>query len=241
MTRFRTGHALPGGWSEMVEIPEQGGCVLNELMAKYGSDKATHGFCPFYESFFGPIREDVKKVLEVGVYHGASMLAWLDYFPNAKVLGIDDGTFQQQWPLGTDRAQVYIADQGARTQLALFLARAGDGFDLILDDGSHTMWGQQVSLACLLPAVKKGGFYVVEDLHSSFFPVIGYEQPRRYYATGCDFPLTTTFDVLDQWPDLKSDYVTQDEWDRLVARVGKVEVFGGDGDHKHITSMLEVK
>ncbi len=214
---------------------------LHELMAKYGSDKAQHQFCEFYESYFGPVREDVKKVLEIGVYYGSSMLAWLDYFENAQVLGLDDATIQHAWPNLKDRALVYVGDQGSRVCLAQLLAVAGGDFDIVLDDGSHRMWDQQVSLGCLLPAVKKGGFYVVEDLHSSFFPVIGYEKPRRYYATGCDFPLTNTFDVLEQWPDLKSDYLTQDEWDVLVAKVEKVEIFDRDGDHGHVTSVLEVK
>ena len=214
--------------------------TLHELMAKYGSDKAQHGFCEFYSRFFEPVRESVEKVLEVGVYRGASMRALLDYFPNARVLGLDDGSFQQEWSFGTDRAQCYIADQGARTMLARFLERESD-FDLVIDDGSHTMWGQQVSLACLLPAVKPGGFYVVEDLHSSFFPVIGYEQPRRYYATGSDFPLATTHEVLANWPRVESDYVTLGEWDALVARVGDIHLFDRDGDHKHMTSVLEVK
>ena len=214
--------------------------TLNDLMVKYGSDKAQHGFCDFYESFFSPVRESVKSVLEIGVYRGASMRAWLEYFPAAKVYGIDDGTFQQSWQFGTDRAQVYIADQGSRTMLAEFL-ECISGFDLVLDDGSHTMWGQQVSLARLLPAVKKGGFYVVEDLHTSFCPVVGYAQPRHYYATGSDFPLTTTYEVLSKWPDVKSDYMTQDEWDALVARVGPIHLFDRDDDHGHMTSLLEVK
>ncbi len=63
--------------------------MLHDLMAKYGSDKAAHGFCPFYEDFFAPVRMDVKSVLEIGVEDGASIRGWLDYFPNATVWGLD--------------------------------------------------------------------------------------------------------------------------------------------------------
>ena len=34
--------------------------MLNELMVKYGSDKADHGYCDFYEGYFGPIRESAE-------------------------------------------------------------------------------------------------------------------------------------------------------------------------------------
>tara|TARA_R100001224_G_C3937969_1_gene121205 strand:- start:252 stop:626 length:375 start_codon:yes stop_codon:yes gene_type:complete len=42
----------------------------------------------------------------------------------------------------------------------------GRDFDLIIDDGGHTMRQMQVSLTMLLDAVKSGGYYVIEDLHS---------------------------------------------------------------------------
>lgn len=218
--------------------------MLNDLMKKYGSDKADHGFCEFYESFFGPIRESAKTFLEIGVYYGASMRAWLDYFPNAMIYGIDDARWQQTWDFGTDRAGIALADQASRIDLAGFIENICPEYDIVLDDGSHTMWGQQVSLACLLPAVKVGGFYVVEDLNSSAYPVASYSSKGKIlqrYATGCDFPLTTTLDVLDQWPNLKSDYMTQDEWDYLVAHVANVDIFDRDGDHMHSTAVLEVK
>ena len=217
--------------------------MLDALMRKYGSDKADHGYCEFYEGHFAPIRESVKAFLEIGVFKGASARAWLDYFPVARVLGLDDGHFRAKWSFGTDRAQVYIGDQGARSSLKVVAGDNPGGFDIVLDDGSHTMWGQQVSLAGLLPSVKTGGLYVLEDLHTSFSPVVGYRWPNGVlygYATGCDFPLTTTHEVLSKWPDVKSDYMTQDEWDYCVAHVGKVEIFDRDNDKKHMTAVLEV-
>jgi len=42
----------------------------------------------------------------------------------------------------------------------------GDNFDIIIDDGGHTMKQQQISLKYLFNAVKPGGYYVLEDLHT---------------------------------------------------------------------------
>jgi hypothetical protein len=41
-------------------------------------------------------------------------------------------------------------------------------YDVIVDDGGHSMMQQLVSLNALLPLVRAGGVYVVEDLGSSF-------------------------------------------------------------------------
>lgn len=51
-------------------------------------------------------------------------------------------------------------------------------FDVIIDDGGHTMSQQLTSVFKLLPIVKPGGFYVIEDLETSLGSkpanVIGY-------------------------------------------------------------------
>jgi hypothetical protein len=42
-------------------------------------------------------------------------------------------------------------------------------FDIIVDDGGHTMAQQTTSLVHLLRKVKSGGLYIIEDLHTSYF------------------------------------------------------------------------
>ncbi len=49
-----------------------------------------------------------------------------------------------------------------------------DYFDVIIDDGGHTMTQQITSFIYLLPKVRSGGMYIIEDLEtinimSSFF------------------------------------------------------------------------
>jgi len=41
-------------------------------------------------------------------------------------------------------------------------------FDLIIDDGGHTMDQQITSLKHLWKAVKPGGYYILEDLQTSY-------------------------------------------------------------------------
>ena len=43
-------------------------------------------------------------------------------------------------------------------------------FDIIIDDGGHTMNQQRTSFINLLSLVRPGGFYVIEDLETSYNP-----------------------------------------------------------------------
>lgn len=46
------------------------------------------------------------------------------------------------------------------------------GFDVIVDDGGHTMKQQLTSLKVLWPAISSDGLYVIEDLQTSYMPYV---------------------------------------------------------------------
>ena len=63
-------------------------------MYEYGSDKSRddHDYTSVYKMIFGPIRFDVTRVMELGISVGQSLQAWNDYFPNAEIIVVDDGS-----------------------------------------------------------------------------------------------------------------------------------------------------
>jgi len=136
--------------------------MLNCFVA-HGCDRGyKHRYNRIYEPIFSPLRDEPLQILEVGIYKGAGIAAWLDYFPNASVFGID--TFQRIKP-----AQVpVLAHQrvgwckGDSTTINL----EGE-FDLIFDDGDHAASTQLATFKNLYPQLKKGGVYFIEDV----FPV----------------------------------------------------------------------
>jgi hypothetical protein len=48
-----------------------------------------HNYHKHYAEQFHDLRHSVKKVLEIGVFRGHSLLMWHDYFPNAEIYGVD--------------------------------------------------------------------------------------------------------------------------------------------------------
>lgn len=78
-----------------------------------------------------------------------------------------------KWASKTSGATIYAGDQADPELLGRFLRETGGGFDVIVDDGGHTMTQQITSLEWLWPAVKPGGMYFIEDLETSYLPNYG--------------------------------------------------------------------
>jgi hypothetical protein len=91
---------------------------------------------------------------------------WQRYFPNAMVYGLD--IYEKRLGLGS-RIVTIKGSQSDVEVLGELAARYGP-FDLIVDDGSHIGSDQQVSFRALFDAVKPGGFYVIEDVRTSYWP-----------------------------------------------------------------------
>ena len=148
---------------------------------RHGTDKfGKLGYHHFYEKHLGHLRGREFMLLEIGVYHGASLRTWEEYFPKATIIGLDCDRACASIPF--ERAKVVFGSQSDPACLASIAALAS-GFDVVIDDGSHMMGDQQASFKALFPRLHSGGFYVMEDLHTSYW--------NDYGGGPCDKPGTT--------------------------------------------------
>jgi len=153
------------------------GRLLNDLAEHNGSDKSSgpgnNAYMGLYWEYFkrhGFTRENVRHVLEIGTNKGASLRTWAEFFPNARICGLDI-TRMYEIPKLLDHENIHtaIVDQGDGN--ALFDYAIGeevmvnpDGFDIIIDDGSHDQAHQQISWGVLFGFLRRGGLYVIEDI-----------------------------------------------------------------------------
>ncbi len=190
------------------------------------------------------IRNRVAKVLEIGIFGGSSLYMWRDYFPNATIHGIDVSAVDLD---KSDRIETHVGDQGDRLHLQTVLEKTGTDFDIIVDDGGHTMFQQQTSLGFLFPHVRPGGFYIVEDLHTSMGDRVDvYEDAKLvgYYETGVGDCSHTTYEIvhaLMERAPLKSEFITESEHRYLTTMTDWVEMFDRDEDRRHMTCVIKKK
>jgi len=191
---------------------------LTKLADKYGTDKGSswHYYTQAYEYFFYPIKYEARKICEIGVAKGASLKMFRDYFPNAVVYGIDINDSSE---LNSDTIKTFIADQANRKQLKDFIDTYGGDFDIILDDGGHSMEQQQVSFGYLFRHLKPGGYYIIEDAHTSF----------RGPKYGIVIPLwNATLTMIDKFirtGKIESKYMTTEERTYLTTHIEYCNLF----------------
>jgi SAM-dependent methyltransferase len=124
-----------------------------------------------YEKHFSRFRNKSPKILEIGVWNGGSAKMWSEYFgPGTLVFGIDVDPRCSN--LQEPGIKVYIGSQ-ENPDFLQRVAREHGPFDIIIDDGGHTMNQQVVSIETLFPFLKGGGVYLCEDTHTSYWPEFG--------------------------------------------------------------------
>lgn len=166
---------------------------LDQIGRREGTDKASgrHDYLAIYARHLESLRDTPVKVLELGVFNGASLRMWRDYFASATIIGADIKAEALQH--AGDRMIVEVGDCGSPTFLEQ-LARTHGPFDVVVDDASHRWRHQQVAFETLFPLLNRGGRYILEDIHTSYYP--------RY---GTDWPLTTVDWLKAAIDDVVSD------------------------------------
>jgi len=164
-----------------VEQPQP---TFKEVGTTYGTDKvSTHSYYTLYDKYLPILRAQKKvKMLEIGLGcdmnygPGHSLKTWHEYFKrnDRQIDFIEyDGKCIENYLANhtIDFTTVYVGSQSDRAFLQSVITKSGGMYDLIIDDGGHTMTQQRVSVEELLVAVRPGGFYVTEDLQTSHIPM----------------------------------------------------------------------
>jgi hypothetical protein len=150
-------------------------------------------YLPIYDKAFSPYVGSKVRFLEIGVSRGGSLKMWRHFFgSDAVIFGVDidagcaihDGKY----------ARVRIGSQADPAFLGGVVDEMG-GLDVVLDDGSHHASDQRASFNVLFPLLSDGGAYVIEDMHTAYWPKS--EGGLRRPGTAIEF-LKQKIDVMHQ-------------------------------------------
>lgn len=177
-----------------------------------------HNYTELYERLFLQWKNDPITIFEIGVANGGSLTMWQEYFPQARIFAVDIEAKQQ---FDNARVKTFIGDQANREQLKTAIEAAGNPH-ILIDDGGHTMEQQQVSLGFLFRYVRPGGYYVIEDVHTSL--------PALWKGYGVDRNgANTTLRMIENYmrgtqPSMQSRYMLAEEMNYLDGHIESVTI-----------------
>jgi SAM-dependent methyltransferase len=214
--------------------------TLLELAPSYGTDKhyEHNYFGLIYDKILSPLKYDIKTLIEIGISDGDSLLLWRDFFENANIVGVEKDMEHSMRILKNkdlSRLDLLHLDASKEENLDLIVNKYAN-VDVIIDDGSHKMFDQQIALAKLFKTLKPGGFYILEDLHTSYEA----RMPEKSWCGWGDPEKTITLDMLNNFISngkIESDYMTDEEIEYLNNNIESVKIYQSRSDWS-VTSVI---
>lgn len=121
-----------------------------------------------YHHYFAKYRDKEVTIVEFGVFHGGSLQMWKHYFGDkARIFGVDIDPRCKRFE--EDQIKIFIGDQEDRAFLRDIRAQIGP-IDLLIEDGGHKGGQQIATFEEMFPAITRGGLFLIEDLHTSYWP-----------------------------------------------------------------------
>jgi hypothetical protein len=127
---------------------------------------------PFLEAY-AEIKAQMtpKRMLEIGIYKGGSTVFFDRYFRPETLVGLE---FE---PNRLPKLDAYARNRAVSTMTiyhgvdqksvphlnAMIQKHFSDGIDLVVDDASHWYEETKISFETVLPHVRPGGWYIIED------------------------------------------------------------------------------
>lgn len=186
--------------------------TLTELGKKYNTDKSWyHTYTDFYEIYFSGYTS--PRIIEIGTAGHGSTQMFLEYFGDCKLVGMD---IQDYSSFEHPNFRFVNGNQTNIEDLKKCVENE-DLFDIILDDGGHTMKQQQLTFGYLSDFLNNDSLYIIEDIHTSF--------NQGFIEGDCE---VTTYDMVKKISKKElpfSNYISLDQQQKIIDRVMFVDIF----------------
>jgi GR25 family glycosyltransferase involved in LPS biosynthesis len=138
----------------------------------YYTDKnTTHSYFDTYNELFQPIRRNAKNILEIGngifsAKNGGSILLWNLFFKNALIHLVDIISENRVYDviLKNKDIRTYLNTNAYDLNFVKIFKNSNTQFDLIIDDGPHTLETQCKCIELYSELLSDNGILIIEDV-----------------------------------------------------------------------------
>jgi hypothetical protein len=177
-----------------------------------------HGYSSIYQEHFSKIKNNDLQILELGSFYGNAAASFYCYFKNAKIYSGD--IFPDLFRYKSNRMENFYINTSDEDSIRGVILEKSLNYDLIMEDASHSLKDQIISLFMLFKKISSGGLFICEELD---FP-----------DTRVDMNLNNEFPTLKQIllaiknnKDFKSEYINDKDKQYFLNNYSSIEIFKG--------------
>lgn len=178
-----------------------------------------HGYAKFYENYLKKIKNDHVNIIEIGSFYGNASAALFFYFENAKIYSADINPDMYRYK--ANRLKNFHVDSSSRLSINNNLLSKKLQFDVVIEDASHMLKDQIISLFMIFKSLKPGGLFFIEEID---FPEK--REDMRINQIGPDLKLILKKILLKE--DFFSPYIEDDEKEYFLKNYETIEFFSGN-------------
>ena len=177
-----------------------------------------HGYSSIYQKYFLNIKDKNLNILELGSFYGNAAASFYCYFKNSKIYSGD--IFPDLFSYRSNRMENFYINSSDENSLKKVILKRALNYDIIMEDASHSLKDQIISLFMLFKTVVPGGLFICEELD---FP-----------DTRTDMNINNEFPTLKQIllsiknnKDFNSRYINDNDKKYFLENFKSIEIFKG--------------
>ena len=178
-----------------------------------------HGYSKFYEKIFCTIKDEKINIMEIGSFYGNASAALFFYFKNANIFGADINP--DMFVYKSKRIKTLCVDSSSNESIKSKIIDLDISFKVIIEDASHMLKDQIISLFMLFPTVKSGGYFIIEELD---FP-----ETREDMRINQVFPaLKTILENIVNKKNFKTPYIDEKSKNYFLNNFDYIKIYKGN-------------
>ena len=200
---------------------DKGNYYINQYMQpikKKNKRIDAHGYSKIYERYFEKIRNANLNVLELGSFYGNAAGAFFYYFKNSSIYSGD--ICPDLFRYKSQRLKNFYINTSSEISIKKDLIDNQRIFNVIIEDASHTLKDQIISLFMLFKILSPKGIFICEELD---FP-----ETRKDMNINNEYPdLKNILKAIKSDKDFNSKYIKEEDKKSFLDNFNTIEIFKG--------------
>lgn len=200
---------------------DKGNYYINQYMQpikKKNKRIDAHGYSKIYERYFEKIRNGNLNVLELGSFYGNAAGAFFYYFKNSSIYSGD--ICPDLFRYKSQRLKNFYINTSSEISIKKDLIDNQRIFNVIIEDASHTLKDQIISLFMLFKILSPKGIFICEELD---FP-----ETRKDMNINNEYPdLKNILKAIKSNKDFNSKYIKEEDKKYFLDNFNTIEIFKG--------------